>query len=205
MTTDIIDALAGVAPGSALDGLRRHRAQARDNAQASYEALFTTEDATGAGRTEMLAVATFVAAVHGASAAHDHYRGLLERTAGAEFADRVDQVASAVAVEGPYGRFPDTADLRSEDAPGPAFHVDADATATLGERLSAALEHAHLLVFRPRESSPEALAALVRAGWSTPEIVTLAQLVAFLSFQLRVVDGLAVLGESESSAGRRPA
>ena len=35
MTTDIIDRLADVAPGSRVDGLRQRRAQARTNSQAS--------------------------------------------------------------------------------------------------------------------------------------------------------------------------
>jgi uncharacterized protein YciW len=68
----------------------------------------------------------------------------------------------------------------------------------LGERLSAALEHAHLLVFRPRDASPAALQALLDAGWSTSGIVTLSQLVAFLSFQIRVVVGLRALAATPS-------
>ena len=195
MTTDIIDDLVGVAPGSPVDDLRRRREQARGNAQASYHALFSDEDQTGVSRTERLAVASFVAALHGVPAVRDHYRGLLAAADG-DLADRVDALASAAAGEGPYGRFPATADLRAEDAPGPVFQVAADASAALGERLTAALEHAHLLVLRPRESSPDALAVLLAAGWTASGIVTLSQLVAFLSFQLRVVHGLTVLKES---------
>ncbi len=198
MTFDIIDELVGVVPGDGIDGLRRHRDQARTYSQASYDALFTTPDATGASRTERLAVAAFVAALHGVTTAHDHYRGLLAEAGGSELADRVDRVAAAAAAEGPYGRFPATADLRAEDAPGTVLAVDSEAAGTLGPRLTAALEHAHLLVFRPREASPADLASLQKAGWSTPSIVTLSQLVAFLSFQLRVVDGLRVLKESKS-------
>ena len=37
------------------------------------------------------------------------------------------------------------------------------------------------------------LQALLDAGWSTPEIVTLSQLVAFLTFQIRVAAGLRTL------------
>jgi CMD domain protein len=206
MTTDTIDELAGVVPGSEVDGLRRRREQARDNAQASYDALFTADDRTGASRTERLAVAAFVAALSGGSAVHEHYRSLLA-AADAGLAGRVDALAAQAAAEGPYGRFPATADLRAEDAPGPVLHVDAGAAVALGERLAAALEHAHLLVFRPRESSPEALGRLLDAGWTTAGIVTLSQLVAFLSFQVRVVHGLSVLGQSpelsDSSDRRR--
>ena len=38
--------------------------------------------------------------------------------------------------------------------------------------------------------------ALLDAGWSTTAIVTLSQLVAFLSFQVRAVTGLRTLGAS---------
>jgi uncharacterized protein YciW len=38
--------------------------------------------------------------------------------------------------------------------------------------------------------------ALLDAGWSTTAIVTLSQLVAFLSFQVRAVAGLRALGAS---------
>jgi uncharacterized protein YciW len=41
--------------------------------------------------------------------------------------------------------------------------------------------------------APPALRALLDAGWSTTDIVTLSQLVAFLSFQIRVAAGLRAL------------
>ena len=63
----------------------------------------------------------------------------------------------------------------------------------LGRRLAAAFDHTHLLVFHPRDAAPTALQALLDAGWSTTGIVTLSQIVAFLSFQIRVVAGLRAL------------
>ena len=44
--------------------------------------------------------------------------------------------------------------------------------------------------------APAAMQALLDAGWSTTAIVTLSQLVAFLSFQVRAVAGLRTLGAS---------
>jgi uncharacterized protein YciW len=70
----------------------------------------------------------------------------------------------------------------------------------LGGRLSAALAHAHLLVFHPRDASPAALQALLDAGWTSTEIVTLSQLVPFLAFQIRVVIGLKALGADGPAA-----
>jgi len=193
MSIDLIDELAGLEPGSHVGSLRDRRPKARTNSQASYDALFTSPDATGVSRMERLAVATFVTALHGVTSVHDHYRALLVTASGAEIAGVIDATAVAAAAEGPYGSFPATADLRAYDAPGLVFSVDPVTAEALGQRLTAALEHAHLLVFRPRESSPEALSALLRTGWTTAQIVTLSQLVAFLSFQVRVVHGLDVL------------
>jgi CMD domain protein len=66
----------------------------------------------------------------------------------------------------------------------------------LGARLAAALEHVHLLVFHPRDASPADMQRLLDAGWSSTAIVTLSQLVAFLSFQIRTIAGLRTLGAS---------
>ena len=79
---------------------------------------------------------------------------------------------------------------------GLIYRVGAERRPVLGARLAAALEHAHLLVFRPRDAASADMKALLAAGWSETGIVTLSQLVAFLSFQVRVVTGLRVLGAS---------
>jgi CMD domain protein len=66
----------------------------------------------------------------------------------------------------------------------------ASAPGLLGARLTAALEHAHRLVFHPRDAAPAWLQALLDAGWTTTEIVTLSQIISFLAFQIRLVHGL---------------
>lgn len=198
MSTDIIDTLAGLAPGGSVATLRHQREQARVHSQASYDALFVTPDQTGVSATERLAVATFVTTLHGESPAAAHYRSRLAAAASAAVADQVVALATTSALVGPYGRFPATAELRSEDAPGPILQLDQAATDVWGRRLTAAFEHAHLLVFRPRESSPEALTRLLAAGWTTPEVVTLSQLIAYLTFQLRVIHGLRVLEDNHA-------
>ena len=50
-----------------------------------------------------------------------------------------------------------------------------------------------MLVFHPRDATSDALKSLLDAGWSTTDVVTLSQIVAFLSFQIRVVVGLRTL------------
>jgi len=77
--------------------------------------------------------------------------------------------------------------------------TDAANRAVLGGALIG-LVHAHLLVFRPRDASSAALQALLNAGWSTDDIVTLSQLVAFLSFQIRVVTGLSALAAADTQS-----
>ncbi|MCK1379431.1 CMD domain protein, partial [Bradyrhizobium sp. 24] len=63
-TKDIIDTLARIEPGSALDGIRAKRVQARDNAQKSYLSLFEPLDAGDVSLVERAAVAFFVIGLH---------------------------------------------------------------------------------------------------------------------------------------------
>lgn len=73
------------------------------------------------------------------------------------------------------------------------------------QHLDAGLAHAELLVQRPREAAPAHLRALEAAGWDADGIVTLSQLVSFLTFQLRVAHGLAVLAENPAPENPPPA
>ena len=133
-TPDILDRLAGIAQGSALDALRRQRPETRGNVQASYEALFEAADETGAPSAERLAVASFVALLHGDTAATEHYLGRLAGLPeGAARAALVRRQAERAAARGPYGAYP-PGPLSREDTAGPIFTVAATDRATLGER-----------------------------------------------------------------------
>lgn len=192
--TDIVDRLAGITGGSALDALRRERPETRQNVQASYDALFGAEDETGLPQIERLAVAAFVALLHGDGPATDHYVGLLEaQPGGAALTGPIRRQAERAATHGPYGAYP-PGPLSREDVAGPVFNVDATDSARLGARLAAVLEHVHLLVLHPRDAKASALSTLQAVGWSTAAIVTLSQIVAFLSFQIRAAHGLRALG-----------
>src|SRR6266581_5454593 len=79
-TTDIIDLLAGIEPGSSLDGIRTRRLQARENAQKSYLALFAPVDFRDFAAAERYAVAVFVAGIHGESVAADFYLAKLGKS-----------------------------------------------------------------------------------------------------------------------------
>ena len=54
--SDVIDTLAGIAPGSPLDAIRNGRLQARTHAQASYDSLFKPLTETDASKLERIAV-----------------------------------------------------------------------------------------------------------------------------------------------------
>jgi CMD domain protein len=193
MDADVIDTLVGVEPGSALDAIRNRRPQARDQAQASYRALFAPELPGGVTATERFAVAAFVTDLHGEAEIAAFYAARLAASgASGELRHAVDMAIAAAKGQGPYGTYP-VGPLSREDAPGPTFRVSPELRSVLGSRLAAALDHMHLLVFHPRDAASAALQELLDAGWSTTDIVTLSQIAAFLSFQIRVVAGLRVL------------
>lgn len=194
-TPDILDRLAGIAVGSVLDVVRHERPESRRNIQASYEALFEAGDMAEPSAVERFAIAAFVALLHDADGpAAGHYLHLLERRPeGADLVGVLRSQAKRAATAGPYGAYP-AGPLSRENLAGPIFRLDAADRAALGERLSAALEHVHLLVYHPRDAQGPHLALLHQAGWSTAGIVTLSQIVAFLSFQIRAAHGLRVLG-----------
>ncbi|RFA10700.1 CMD domain protein [Subtercola boreus] len=188
--TDVIDHLIGAEEGDALFALRTQRPDAKQNAQASFDALFASDDLSQVSQLERLAVAYFTVALSQSPTA-GFYWDLLD----AESPEVLGALAAALptaVTTGPYGDYPE-GPLSVENVAGLHWAPDAALTAVVGERLGAALAHTHLLVYRPRESSPDALQALLDAGWSTTGVVTLSQLVAFLSFQLRVVAGLTAL------------
>ena len=190
---DVIDLLVGVEKGSRLDAIRAQRPEARENAQKSYLALFAPAFPSDVTGEERYAVATFVAGLHRDASALTFYKdGLARQNLHPGLADVLNAEIARAAAEGPYGRYP-KGPLSIEDAAGPLYRVAPADRQILGARLCAALEHAHLLIFHPRDASPEALQALLDAGWSTTDIVTLSQLVAFLSFQIRVIVGLRAL------------
>lgn len=62
-----------------------------------------------------------------------------------------------------------------------------------GGRLQAMLDFARTLTLRPVEGDQAALLKLPAAGLTTPEAIALAQLIAFVAYQLRVVAGLQAL------------
>ena len=194
MDTDVIDTLVGIEPGSALDAIRNRRPDARKQAQASYRALFAPEIARRASARR--SVSRWPPSSPACTATRRPRRSTPPAwpPAGhrAELRRAIDAAIAAAKGQGPYGSYP-AGPLSREDTAGPTHRVAAETRDVLGSRLAAAFDHMHLLVFHPRDAAPAALQALLDAGWSTTDIVTLSQIAAFLSFQIRVVAGLRAL------------
>ena len=191
--SDVIDSLAGIKSGGAMDAIRARRPEARTHAQTSYRTLFAPELPSGVSLHERFAVASFVAGLHGRAETVAFYAdGLAGSGASSALCAAVQSEIALAAASGPYGSYP-AGPLSAENTAGPVHRVANANRAILGPRLSGAFEHTHMLLLHPRDSAPRWLQALVDAGWTTTDIVTLSQLVAFLSFQIRVIAGLRTL------------
>ena len=198
--TDIIDTLAGIAPGSPLDAVRARRAVARTHAEASYRALLTPEAPGDFAIAERFAVAAYVAGLHREAATAAHYAAGLAVHGGADLAATVGRAVAETRADGPTGHYP-AGPLSAEDTAAPVFALSAPVAAALGPKLSAGFAHAHYLVFHPRDAAAGRFPPLREAGWTADAIVSLSQLVSFLAFQIRVIAGLAVL---RAAAGGTP-
>src|SRR5437879_5456158 len=122
---DIIDHLVGIVPGSALDRIRRRRTQTRDNAQASYDALFSLDAPGAVSPVERFAVAAFVAGLTGSQAAAGFYLSQTERLH-PTVAEAVRREITRGQADGPYGAYP-AGPLTPEDRAGPGYEPDAAA------------------------------------------------------------------------------
>ncbi len=73
-----------------------------------------------------------------------------------------------------------------------------DTTTEVGDDpiLAAAIRHTDLLATSPSSATPDHIAALRQAGLSSAAIVALAQTIAFVTYQVRLIAGLRALGQS---------
>lgn len=63
-------------------------------------------------------------------------------------------------------------------------------------RLAALIRHIDLLTCEPRGATRGSIDALRTAGIAEPDIVRLSELAAFVNYQVRVIVGLALIGEA---------
>ena len=123
--------------------------------------------------------------VEATQASHDAL--LIQPVPGLSSADRLRVAVHACEAAGATNLAIHYADLLASDG---------DRNAAPSPALPAMLRFAARLTTDPRLSDREAIAALKGAGLDDAAIVALAQLVAFLSYQLRVVAGLKALRAS---------
>ena len=61
------------------------------------------------------------------------------------------------------------------------------------QRIRAVLRHTDLITVNPKQASQGDIAALKSAGMIEPDIVRLSELIAFVSYQVRVIKGLRLM------------
>jgi CMD domain protein len=189
--TDVIDALVGIAPGSALDEVRARRPLTRRHSQASHDALFAPASSGDVTADERFALGAYVAGLHRAPAITASFIAKLP----AGLAKSVAAATGETLADGPHGSYP-AGPLEAENTPPPPFRLSAGTAQALGPRLAAAFAHVHYLVYHPRDAAPDRFPPLKAAGWTEDGIVTLSQIVSFLAYQIRVVAGLRALAAS---------
>lgn len=164
-TRDVIDSILGAEKDGRIAALRRQKPQLAEELQAYYRALFEPEAASAAA---LPLADRFLVAVRVAS-----------HTGSGAVADWYAALARAAGVpEATVARARDVATPWSDNAP-----------------LGAAIRHADLLTTRPAAAQPADLRALKDAGYAPAGILSLSQVVAFVSYQLRLIAGLRALGE----------
>jgi CMD domain protein len=162
--TDLIDALAGLDPGSPLAVLRRQRPDQVRYTQGSHDVLIEPAEPRGVDLVERAAVALRVARLSGDTGLQAHYHARLHALEGGSVV--------AAAVDG--GRV---------------------GGAGWSPRLAAILHYVDLATTAPRTGTKADLDALKAVGLDAQAIVTIAQIVSFVSYQMRLLAGLRLLRE----------
>ncbi|WP_168793883.1 CMD domain protein [Paraburkholderia aromaticivorans] len=165
---DFVAQLAELAPDGAISALRAFRADATRYTQGSHDALFS-DDVTDLSLRERLITAWYAALLSRADRTAQVYR---ERLLALETTDSAATLALLDAI---------------------AQHRELPGEPLADKRLAAILAHTEALVLHPATSGHAALTALQAAGLTTRAIVALSQLVAFVTYQVRVVAALRAL------------
>jgi uncharacterized protein YciW len=174
LAADLVSQLAGLDASGSVAALRAARADATSYTQASHDALFSP-DVADLTLVERLYAAWYAAFLTPSVAAAQAYRERLLAASG-DTAQNVSARLAAIETRG------------------------VTAVATDDPRLGAILAHTHALITQPAAAGKAELNTLVTVGLSTRAIVALAQLVAFVSYQVRVVAALKALQALEHTA-----
>lgn len=169
---DVIEHAAGLAEGDKLQRLRRRRSTVVDHAQATLLALVDPDDPGNLSLIERAALAFRVAVVNE------------ERELTAWYRHRLVQVGAPAALIDAVRERPLATGQQGKAATHPDGHP------LLPSRLAVILDHVDRVAVEPGEVGPEHIRTLEAAGLSEPEIVTVSQIAAFVSYQTRVITGL---------------
>lgn len=169
VTDDLIDRLVGLVPGSSTYAARHQREKVAVATQGSYDVLFDPA-LPDLSLTERLLVALYACRLTPAPELAAHYRDRLQQTQ-----------AEAALIQ-----------IAESGVPQDALRINQP-------RLAAMLDFTRKLIEKPVEGDKAALLALPAAGISTPAVVALSQLIAFLSYQVRLVAGLKAMKASEEA------
>lgn len=161
---DVIDRILAVQPGSPIARLRGQKPQLARELQAYYDALFAPSEVSLA---ELALLDRFLIAARVGS--HSGSTAVVDWYVG--------QATQAGAGADLIERVLDLSDSWSEPT-----------------RTSAAIRHADMLTKSPSQASASDLQVLRDENFSPAGIVTLSQVVAFVSYQLRLIAGLRALG-----------
>ncbi len=161
---DVIDRILDVQPGSPIAKLRSQKAELARELQTYYDSLFAPSEVSLA---QLTLPDRYLIAVRVAT--HTGSKDVVDWYANRakEAGARADLIERAL----------DLADCWTDST-----------------RLGAAVRHADLLTTSPSHTSAHDLQALKDAGFSPAGIVTLSQVIAFVSYQLRLIAGLRALG-----------
>lgn len=162
--TDVINTLAGIAEGSPLAALRAQRPDAKQYTQGSDEALLNPEDVSGVSLIEREAIGLRIGTLTKNLAVTTRHRNRLNEL-------QADAAIIHAAVSNTVAQ-----------------------ASSLSPRLSAILHFTTTLTLSPRLASPVDIAQLRDAGVSDAQIVTIAQLISYLNYQVRLLAGLRALG-----------
>ena len=164
-TGDVINRILGVGDNGPIAALRNQKPILAKELQAYYRSLFQPEAASAAA---LPLADRYQVAVRVAS-----------HTGSAAVAAWYATLAGQTGIpNATIARLGDLADLWDEQT-----------------ALGAAIRHADLLTTRPGAAQKADLTALTVAGYSPAGILSLAQTIAFVSYQLRLIAGLRALGE----------
>jgi len=201
---DVVESIAGIVAGSDLQGLRQRRAKVAAATQGSYLALFDPS-LPGLPLIDRLLVALHACLLSASPALAAHYRErLLAVPADARLVGAVERLAFHEAL--PAGQRDEWQAAGKLAVEEDARDADKAAEAAGGpladdlDRLRAILSFVRLLIEEPAGAEEADLQPLRAAGLDTAAVVALAQLVAFLSYQVRLIAGLTAMKSAAAAA-----